>query len=154
MWLIEFFAPWCGHCKNLAPHWAEAATQLKGKMKLGALDATVHTIKAREYGIQGFPTIKFFASGRKDSDSAKDYDGGRTTNDIVNWALEKLAESAPAPEIIQVIDEQTFKETCQDKPLCVISVLPHILDCQSDCRNDYLQLLKEMGEKYKNKMWG
>lgn len=51
IWLVEFFAPWCGHCKNLAPQWAQAATELKGKVKLGALDATVHTVMASRYGV-------------------------------------------------------------------------------------------------------
>jgi protein disulfide-isomerase A6 len=54
IWLVEFFAPWCGHCKNLAPQWAQAATELKGKVKLGALDATVHTVMASRYGVSSF----------------------------------------------------------------------------------------------------
>ena len=41
----------CGHCKNLAPHWAEAATELKGRVKLGALDATVHTVAAGKFNV-------------------------------------------------------------------------------------------------------
>ncbi|XP_062554020.1 protein disulfide-isomerase A6 homolog [Armigeres subalbatus] len=154
IWLVEFFAPWCGHCKNLAPHWAKAATELKGKVKLGALDATVHTIKARQYGIEGYPTIKFFAGGAKDRESAQDYDGGRTASDIVNWALEKFSENIPAPEIVQLTSEDVTKKTCEDKPLCVVSVLPHILDCDAACRNKYLAILAKMGEKYKKKQWG
>nr|CAH7745703.1 unnamed protein product [Callosobruchus chinensis] len=152
MWLVEFYAPWCGHCKNLAPHWAKAATELKGKVKLGALDATVHQVMSQKYGIQGFPTIKLFASNAKDA--PENYDGGRTASDIVSWALDKLSENIPAPEVIEVVDEKSFLSVCENKPLCVISVLPHLLDCQSKCRNDYLDLLKTTGEKFKKKMWG
>lgn len=71
-------------------------------MKLGALDATVHTVKASRYGVQGYPSIKLFSPGKKDSSSVEDYTGGRTSSDIVNWATEKLAENVPAPEIHQV----------------------------------------------------
>ncbi|KAG6460363.1 protein disulfide-isomerase A6 homolog [Manduca sexta] len=153
LWLVEFFAPWCGHCKNLEPHWAKAATELKGKVKVGALDATVHQAMAARYQVQGYPTIKMFPAGKKTSDSVEDYNGGRTASDIVAWAMDKVAENVPAPEIVQVIDEETMK-ACSEKPLCVVSILPHILDCNAACRNDYLAVLKRLGEKYKNKMWG
>ncbi|XP_013188709.1 protein disulfide-isomerase A6 homolog [Amyelois transitella] len=153
MWLVEFYAPWCGHCKNLEPQWAKAATELKGKVKLGALDATVHTSMASRYQVQGYPTIKFFPSGKKSSDSVEDYNGGRTSSDIVTWALDKFAENVPAPEVLQVVDEETMK-ACSEKPLCVVSILPHILDCNAACRNEYLAILARLGDKYKNKMWG
>ncbi|VDP05920.1 unnamed protein product [Soboliphyme baturini] len=154
MWLVEFFAPWCGHCKNLAPHWAAAATELRGKVKLAAIDATANTAMAQKFGIQGFPTIKMFPSGSKKLEDAVDYDGGRTSSDIVQWALNKLAENVPPPEVVQITDKEVFDKACSKSQLCVISFFPHILDCQSKCRNDYLSVLHDMGEKYKKHMWG
>lgn len=153
IWLVEFFAPWCGHCKNLAPHWAQAATELKGKVKLGAVDATVHTVTASRYGIRGYPTIKYFPGGKKDREG-EEYDGGRTASDIVSWALDKHAQNVPPPEVYQITSAQVLSDNCDERQLCIIAVLPHILDCQSKCRNDYIKLLYQMGEKYKSKRWG
>uniref|UniRef100_A0A146M2T9 protein disulfide-isomerase n=1 Tax=Lygus hesperus TaxID=30085 RepID=A0A146M2T9_LYGHE len=153
IWLVEFFAPWCGHCKNLAPQWAEAARQLAGKVKLGALDATVHQVKASQFRIQGYPTIKYFAPGSKTSSDAEAYEGGRTASDIVAFALDKLAKNVKPPEIKQILSEKDLVEACE-QPLCVISVLPHILDCNAACRNEYIKTLNDMGEKFKQKLWG
>ncbi|XP_043247248.1 protein disulfide-isomerase A6 homolog [Amphibalanus amphitrite] len=154
IWLVEFFAPWCGHCKNLAPHWAEAATRLKGKVKLGALDATAHQSKASEYGVRGYPTIKFFGAGSKSRGSADEYDGGRTADDIVRWAEEKAVASLPPPEIKQITSDKVLKEACEEHGLCVIAFLPHILDCQSECRNGHLSDLGRLGDRFKQKQWG
>lgn len=154
MWLVEFYAPWCGHCKNLEPHWKSAATELKGKVKLGAVDATVHTIIAGKFSIQGFPTIKMFPAGQKTLTDVADYDGGRTSNDIVSWALAKVAENVAPPEIVEMLNQDSFKKACDDKPLCIISILPHLLDCQSACRNAHLAMLANVGDKLKKNMWG
>jgi len=150
-WLVEFYAPWCGHCKSLAAPWADAASQLKGKMNLGALDATQHGSTASEYGIRGYPTIKYFAPG---SNEAEDYEGGRTAADIVAWAEEKAADNIAPPEINQILSEDQISSACGEHPLCVVAFLPHILDCQSSCRNSHLEDLLKLGDKYKKKSWG
>ncbi|XP_025092026.1 protein disulfide-isomerase A6 homolog [Pomacea canaliculata] len=153
MVLVEFYAPWCGHCKNLAPHWAQAATDLKGKVKVCAIDATVNTVMSNRYGIRGFPTIKMFPAGKKDGE-AEDYDGGRTASDIVQWALDKLAENVPPPELKEIVSSTDLQDNCEGRQLCIISVLPQLLDCQSKCRNDYLDILRTLGEKFKKNLWG
>jgi len=152
MWLVEFFAPWCGHCKNLEPHWKKAAGELKGKVKLGAVDATVHQGLAGQYGVQGYPTIKYFPAGTKRN--AEEYDGGRTADDIVAWASERAEANLPPPELVQITNDEVMKEHCEKKSLCVIAFLPHILDCQSKCRDNYISMLTKMGESFKKQGWG
>ena len=81
-------------CKKLAPEWSRAATELKGKVKLGVVDATVHTQLAQRYGVQGFPTIKFFPGGRKDG-QAEEYDGGRTADVSHQFFIEEQQLGVP-----------------------------------------------------------
>ena len=87
LWFIEFFAPWCGHCKQLAPAWEKAAKSLKGVVNVGAVDMTTDQEAGAAYGIQGFPTIKFFGF---DKSKPADYQGQRDDTSIVNYALEKV----------------------------------------------------------------
>ncbi|XP_038134619.1 protein disulfide-isomerase A6 [Cyprinodon tularosa] len=154
VWMVEFFAPWCGHCKNLEPEWAAAATavkdQTKGKVRLGAVDATVHQVVSGRYGIRGFPTIKIFRKGEE----PEDYQGGRSRGDIIEKAMDLFSDNAPAPELLEILNEDVLKKTCEDSQLCIIGVLPHILDTGASGRNAYLEVMMKMAEKYKKKLWG
>jgi len=58
-WLVEFYAPWCGHCKQLEPEYNRLPSKLNGEVKVGKVDATVHSRSGSDYGVQGYPTIIF-----------------------------------------------------------------------------------------------
>lgn len=62
-WMLEFYAPWCGHCKTLAPEYAKAATQLAGRVSFGAVDATKYRSLGLRFAINGFPTM-FHVNGK------------------------------------------------------------------------------------------
>jgi protein disulfide-isomerase A6 len=69
----------------LAPEWAELATDLKGEIKVGKLDATAHGSVAQRFGVNGYPTIKFFPAGKKTDNDAIPYEGGRSAGALAEW---------------------------------------------------------------------
>ena len=82
IWLVELYAPWCGHCQRLTPEYEKAAKGLKGIANIAAIDASNEKIDVQ---IQGYPTIKLYVDGK-----ATDYSGERTASGIVNFMLSEF----------------------------------------------------------------
>ncbi|CAH2307775.1 disulfide-isomerase A2 [Pelobates cultripes] len=93
--LVEFYAPWCGHCQELAPKYAKAAEILKNRTthaRLAKVDSTEEQDLAKEFNVNGYPTIKFFKGGNRTDNI--DFGGRRDVDGIVKWMLRRLGPLA------------------------------------------------------------
>lgn len=98
--LVEFYAPWCGHCKKLAPEYAQAAKTLKARnppVRIAKVDATVSPQLASAHGVNGYPTLKYFINQK-----SEDYTGGRTADTIVSWIVKR---TGPSVTVANTVDE-------------------------------------------------
>ncbi|KAF3911691.1 hypothetical protein AA313_de0203732 [Arthrobotrys entomopaga] len=108
--IVEFYAPWCGHCKNLKPAYEKAAENLKGLAQVAAIDCDEDSNKQKcaEFGVQGFPTIKTFKPGKKfGKPSVQDYQGARSAKGIVDFVLEQI------PNHVTRVNSNTVNEFLQ-----------------------------------------
>eukprot|EP00415_Alexandrium_ostenfeldii_P000896 UN0896 len=89
--LVEFYAPWCGHCKKLEPVYRDVAKRLEnvGTLIVAKIDATANDVDGVD--VEGFPTIKFWRADNKEE--PLDYDGDRDVDSFVSWLEEKATHA-------------------------------------------------------------
>ena len=86
LWLILFYAPWCGHCRAFHPQFEKLAKSTKGLFKIGAVNCEENRDLAGKYKIDGFPTVLFFGA---DKTKTEEYEGDRKAEKIVDWLFDK-----------------------------------------------------------------
>merc|ERR1712061_251572 len=134
--LGEFYAPWCGHCKSLAPEYAKAAGQLAEKdspIKLGKVDATEESKLAEKFEVRGYPTLKFFKNGKP-----MEYGGGRTAETIISWVEKKTGPPAAA-----LADADAVKAFVDGK---TVAVLGCFKDETTDAAKGFLAAASNMDD--------
>jgi len=127
--LAEFYAPWCGHCKKLAPEYVKAAKKLEeigSPAKLAKIDCTVEKALATKYGVKGYPTLKFFKNGKP-----VDYAGPREAAGIVSWLEKKTG-----PPAVPVEDLATLNKLKESNSVVVIGVFK---DAESDAAKEFVK---------------
>jgi len=110
VWVVEFYAPWCGHCKHFAPEFARAAKNLHGIVHVGAVNCDEEKQICGAFGIQGFPTVKMFPWSTVPVPNGQpgqvmkeptDYNGPRTASSVAKAAIDML------PNFVHKVDSSS-----------------------------------------------
>lgn len=135
--LVEFFAPWCGHCKTLAPVYeelAQAFDHVQDKVSIAKVDADANRALGKRFGVQGFPTLKWF-DGK--SEKPVEYNGARDLESLKKFVEEKSGLKAKKargvlPSFVEMLTDSTFPETVgKDKDVLVAFTAPWCGHCKT-----------------------
>ena len=112
---VKFYAPWCGHCKALAPHFSELGNKLnsENKIKIAKLDCTENGETCKNHGVRGYPTLMLFEKGIRPSK----FEGERTKEGIISFIKSKLEPSIEINSIEEL--ENKIKSIEEEKRLFV-----------------------------------
>ncbi|XP_051466257.1 protein disulfide-isomerase A4 isoform X3 [Apus apus] len=117
--LLEFYAPWCGHCKQFAPEYEKIAKTLKENdppIPVAKVDATAATSLASRFDVSGYPTIKILKKGQP-----VDYDGSRTEDAIVAKVKEVSDPNwTPPPEATLVLTQDNFDDVVNGADIILV----------------------------------
>jgi len=117
---VEFYAPWCGHCKRLAPEYeivGSTFARFKKNVVVAKVDCDSHKDLCARFDVKGYPTLNWFPKGETATPTA--YNGGRTANDIIqfinrNTGLKAKVKSGPPTALVD-LDDESFDKIVLDK---------------------------------------
>lgn len=112
--MVEFYAPWCGHCSQFAATYAEIATKFVkegSKIKISKVDASKETDLATKYGVKGYPTFKLFHNKKP-----IDYEGDRINTSIIAWLEKKTG-----PVAKEITTNEQFKEFKESNTVIIVA---------------------------------
>jgi protein disulfide-isomerase len=115
-WFIKFYAPWCGHCKAMAPNWVQLAKEMEGKLHIGEVNCDVETRLCKDVRLRGYPTILFFRGGER-----VEYDGLRGLGDFVTYANKAI----DIGDGVKDVDAAEFKELEEKEEVIFVYFYDH-----------------------------
>jgi len=142
--LVEFYAPWCGHCKHLAPEYAQAATELlkhDPPIPLAKVDATAEAKLGGRFSVSGYPTMKIFRNG-KDSE----YKGPRKAAGFVSYMKKQVGPAAK--ELSSVAEVESFIKSDPENGYAVVGFFDQAKSKNSQLYSSFALLANRLRDSF------
>lgn len=148
--LVDIYASWCGHCKRLNPVYDELAdsfSHAKGKIQIVKIDGDIHSKISKDYGVTGFPSIKFFD---KDG-SIEDVKVGRSLEALSGYISDKTGVQKkfqiPKASAVESLSDTNFDEIVGDKNK--VAIVAFTAEWCGHCKN-LKPIYKDLAEIFKD----
>ena len=109
---VKFYAPWCGHCKKLAPVWTQLASRLTHKLNIAEVNCDQHSDLCKSQGVKGYPSLFFYTGGSGDAMHKTEYSGGRKFEQ-----LRRFAEMALEPGVLEIKNDEEYEQYVKESPI-------------------------------------